>query len=119
MLFPPAQRKAFEDLEPRTLFSGPSPREQQMLELINRLRAHPAAELPLILNSKDPDIQNALAFFKVDRNELARQWALLSPVAPLAWNDALAKSALGHTQKMLSFDQQSHQLPGEVPLLAR
>jgi hypothetical protein len=119
MFFPSAHRKAFEDLEPRTLLSGPSPREQQMLELINRLRTRPAAELPLILNSKDPDIQNALSFFKVDRAELAKQWAGLTPVAPLAWSDALAKSALGHTQKMLALDQQSHQLPGEAPLLTR
>jgi uncharacterized protein YkwD len=108
-----------ERLEPRTLLSGPSPREQQMLELINRLRLRPAAELPMILASKDPDIRNALDFFNVDVNELKRQWAQLTPVAPLAWNDALAKSALGHSQKMLAADQQSHQLKGEAPLLGR
>jgi Ca2+-binding RTX toxin-like protein len=110
-----------EVLEPRTLLSagGPSPREQQMLELINRLRAHPADELPLILNSKDQDIQNALNFFGVDRKVLANQWAGLSPEAPLAWSDALAKSAKTHTERMLATDTQSHQLPGEAPLLGR
>src|SRR5260221_1582841 len=114
-----ANRTTLESLEPRTLLSGPSPREQQMLELINRLRLHPAAELPLILQSRDPDVQNALAFFHVDRAQLAKDWAGLTPVAPLAWNDALAKSALAHTQQMLAFDKQSHQLPGEAPLLSR
>jgi Ca2+-binding RTX toxin-like protein len=108
-----------EPLEPRTLLSGPSPREQQMLELINRLRANPAAELPLILNSTDPDIQNALNFFGVDRGVLAKQWASLTREAPLAWNDALAKSAKTHTDKMLATDTQSHQLPGEANLLGR
>jgi Ca2+-binding RTX toxin-like protein len=108
-----------EHLEPRTLLSGPSPREQQMLELINRLRLHPAAELPIILASKDPDIRNALDFFNVNLNELKRQWAGLAPSAPLAWNDALAKSALGHSQKMLASDTQSHQLKGEAALLDR
>ena len=109
----------FEPLEPRTLLSGPTAREQQMLELINRLRLHPAAELPLILQSKDPDVQSALSFFHVDVSALKSQWANLRPVAPLAWNDALAKSAYAHTRQMLAFDQQSHQLPGEAPLLAR
>lgn len=108
-----------ERLESRTLLSGPSPREQQMLELINRLRSHPAEELPLILNSKDPDIQNALNFFGVDRGVLAKQWAGLTREAPLAWNDALAKSAKTHTERMLATDTQSHQLPGESNLLGR
>lgn len=119
MLLTTVRRTIFELLESRTLLSGPSPREQQMLELINRLRLHPAAELPLILKSTDPDVQNALAFFHVDRAQLAKDWAGLTPVAPLAWNDALAKSALAHSQQMLAFDRQSHQLPGEAPLLAR
>src|SRR3954466_2110193 len=113
------KRTTFELLESRTLLSGPSAREQQMLELINRLRLHPAAELPLILQSKDSEVQNALSFFKVDVNTLKAQWAGLTPVAPLAWNDALAKSAFAHTRQMLAFDQQSHQLPGEAPLLSR
>jgi len=115
-------RPGCEALEARVFLSasvGPSAREQQMLELINRLRLRPAAELPMILASKDPDIRNALDFFNVDVNELKRQWAQLTPVAPLAWNDALAKSALGHSQKMLAADQQSHQLRGEAPLLGR
>lgn len=111
--------KDIEPLEPRTLLSGPSPREQQMLELINRLRARPAQELPLILNSKDPDVQNALNFFGVDRKVLAKQWAGLSAEAPLAWNDALTKSARTHTDRMLATDTQSHQLPGEANLLGR
>ncbi|HEY7117985.1 MAG TPA: CAP domain-containing protein [Tepidisphaeraceae bacterium] len=110
-----------ETLESRTLLSaaGPTPREQQMLEFLNRLRAHPAQELPLILNSKDPDIQRALSFFKVDRKALANQWTSLSAVPPLAWNDQLAKAGKDHNQRMIASDQQSHQLPGEEPLLGR
>jgi hypothetical protein len=112
-------RNRLEPLEGRTLLSGPSPREQQMLELMNRLRTRPAQELPLILNSKDPDVVNALAFFRVDRKALAGQWAGLSAVPPLAWNDALARAAKGHTERMAGSDKQSHQLPGEAPLLGR
>jgi len=119
MSLPVVQASRLESLEPRTLLSGPSPREQQMLELINRLRAHPSTELPAILNSRDPDIRASLAFFDVNYKELARQWATLKPAAPLAWNDNLAKAALGHDQQMLKFDQQSHQLPSEPALLGR
>jgi len=121
MPFPAAsdQSPSIESLESRTLLSGPSPREQQMLELINRLRQHPAEELPRILESTDPDVQNALAFFQVDPAELARQWKSLTPVAPLAWNEALSRAARSHTQQMIAGDQQSHQLPGEAALASR
>jgi uncharacterized protein YkwD len=111
-----------EPLEKRAMLSaaaGPSPREQQMLELINRLRARPAEELPLILNSKDPDIRTALSFFNVNLRALAADWKSLTPAAPLAWNDALAKAAKGHSERMLTADRQSHQLPGEPALAAR
>jgi uncharacterized protein YkwD len=109
-----------EALESRVLLSvGPSAREQQMLELLNRLRMHPKEELPLLLASKDPDVQNALAFFKTDRNALAKQWASLSAVAPLAWNGVLSNAALAHSNKMLAANKQSHQLPGEPALLDR
>ena len=112
-------RYFFETLEPRTLLSGPTPREQTMLTLLNRLRTRPAAELPLILKSRDPDVQNALSFFKVDLKKLAADWATLSPVPPLAWNDALTRAAKTHSDKMLASNQQSHQLPGEAVLLTR
>jgi uncharacterized protein YkwD len=108
-----------EVLEPRTLLSGPSPREQLMLELLNRLRTKPAQELPLILKSKDPDVQNALTFFKVDLKKLASDWKSLLAVAPVAWNEALTKAAKTHSGKMLTSDQQSHQLPNEATLLNR
>ncbi len=44
------------------------------------------------------------------------QWSELEPTAPLAWNEQLTDAALAHTELMLSFDQQSHRLPGEPSL---
>src|SRR5438552_2526310 len=113
--------KCVENLESRVLLSvnEPSAREQLALELINRARANPAAELPLLLNSTDPNVQNALSAFGVDRNALQTAWGSLVAAPPLAWNDALAAGALAHTQKMLEFDQQSHALPGEADLGTR
>jgi hypothetical protein len=87
-----------------------------MLELINRARLNPSAELQLLLNSSDPGVQGGINFFKVNKDVLASQWQSLQPVPPLAWNANLATAALTHSQQMLAFDQQSHQLPGEPSL---
>lgn len=42
--------------------ASPTAREQELLELINRMRIAPAAELDLLLNSSDPDIKIALDY---------------------------------------------------------
>jgi hypothetical protein len=118
MSLPPVAR--FEQLEIRRLFSfDPAAREQEMLELLNRFRANPAAELNLLTHSSDADVNSAISFFKVNMSVLAQQWSTLSPVAPLAWSPALATSALGHSNQMLQYQLQSHQLPGELDLGAR
>src|SRR6185503_227385 len=111
-----------QPLEARTLLAAsalPTPREQQMLELINRFRTHPQDELPLLLESDDPDIQNALRFFNVDENQLHQQWKQLQAAPPLAWNEALSRTAKGHNNRMLAAGRQSHQLPGEPVLSQR
>jgi hypothetical protein len=94
----------------------PSAQEQQMLELINRMRLAPAAELNLLLNSGDAAVASALSFFKVNINTLTQQWANLLPTAPLAWSNQLSDAALGHNQQMIAAGVQSHQLPGEALL---
>jgi Ca2+-binding RTX toxin-like protein len=101
---------------------NPSAQEQELLELINRMRMNPAGELPILTNSlnpigsADPDVNSALRFFNVDGTLLANQWSQLSPAAPLAWNLNLYNAARTHNQAMIAQDTQSHQLPGELPL---
>ena len=51
----------FEALEDRTLLSA-GLQEQYDLYLLNRMRTDPAHELPLLVNSTDPNVQNALSF---------------------------------------------------------
>ncbi|MGA2232127.1 MAG: CAP domain-containing protein [Tepidisphaeraceae bacterium] len=110
-----------ELLEFRLLWSAsnPSGDEQQTLELINRMRQNPAAELPLLENSTDPDVQEALKFYNVNLTELAAEWATLTPAPPLAWNADLAAAARKHDKLMLADNTQSHQLPGEADLPTR
>jgi hypothetical protein len=46
--------------------ANPTAREQELLELINRMRIAPSAELALLLASSDQSIKDALTYFKVD-----------------------------------------------------
>jgi hypothetical protein len=105
-----------EPLEARTLLSGPSAREQQMLEWVNRFRANPSAEMTRLLQSGDADVASALRVFDVDLDILRQQWKTLSPSPPLAWSDALHQAALSHDRAMLGADLQTHQVPGEPSL---
>ncbi|WP_167525420.1 calcium-binding protein [Roseomonas genomospecies 6] len=73
---------------------APTNDEQYLLELVNRFRLSPQSELTRILNSADPKIQSALRVFGVDLSLVASQAASLKPLAPLAWNGAIDKSAV-------------------------
>jgi hypothetical protein len=97
----------------------PSPRAQESLELLNRMRLNPQAELPLLLNAGDPDVDSAVCGFMVDQQLLAQQWSTLRPVPPLAWHPALITAALNHSQAMLAANMQTHQAPGEPALATR
>jgi len=99
--------------------ANPNAREQYMLELINRMRINPQAEYDILVNSTNPDIQTALSFFKVNLTELKSQWELLKPAQPVAWSNKLHDSAVTHTQLMIDYDQQSHNLPDEPSLRDR
>ncbi|NET69658.1 MAG: hypothetical protein F6K62_00945 [Sphaerospermopsis sp. SIO1G2] len=92
----------------------PTANEQYMLTLVNRMRINPADEYAILTN--DPSVQPVLSFFGVDLNVLQQQWDTLVPTNPLAWSDQLNLAADNHNQLMISFDQQSHQLPGEPGL---
>jgi Ca2+-binding RTX toxin-like protein len=103
----------------------PTAEEQLTLELVNAARADPGGEVDrLILDREnriaaDSDVTSALTFFDVDIDLLVAQLAEFEAVAPLAWNDNLGQSADTHSELMISFDEQSHNLPGEPGLLDR
>ena len=107
-----------EALEPRQLLSfDPSANEQYMLQLLNRMRMNPAAELGLLTSSlgnpahsSDPDIDADLVYFNTSGVALQQQWNSLTPAAPLAWNSLLYGTAEGHNTEMIAGDVQSHQV---------
>ena len=90
--------------------ASPTPREQEFLELVNRMRMNPNAELGLLLNSADLDVQSAIKDFNVNKTTLTNQWASLKIVAPLAWSNKLNESAKSHNAVMIQYDQQEHQV---------
>jgi uncharacterized protein YkwD len=69
--------------------------------------------------SANADIDAALRYFNTSGTALASQWASLTAVQPLAWNDKLYAAAEGHNAAMIAADQQTHQAPGEAELGAR
>ena len=103
----------------------PSVLEQQLLEYINRLRLDPAGEFDRLILNEDtgqgvtPDITRALEFFGTSATAFRQQMEQLSPVAPIAWNDALARGASLHNGMMIEADQQAHVFPGGPSLSDR
>ena len=101
----------------------PTAFEQALLEYTNQARLNPAGEFDVALSvaadgimNTQSDIASAVRYFGVDLDAFREQMAAFDPVAPLAWNGALATAALNHTELMIETDTQSHMLPGEVGL---
>jgi uncharacterized protein YkwD len=100
--------------------ANPTAQEQESLELVNRIRTVPQAELDLLLNAADPatrqQIEYALASYGVNLNTLRAQWQTLQPVAPVAWSSELNNAAATHNSVMIAADVQAHQVTGEPTL---
>ncbi|MCF2903367.1 DUF4214 domain-containing protein [Octadecabacter sp. CECT 8868] len=101
--------------------NAPNEFEQLMLEYTNRARMNPDGEYDVAMDaiSSNAGIASAVSYFGVDMDVFATQMAAYDPVAPLAWNDALAIAADGHSQLMIEEDEQSHRIEGEASLLDR
>ncbi|MEX2188599.1 MAG: dockerin type I domain-containing protein [Pirellulales bacterium] len=125
-------------LVPRSFARAPTNEEQLMVELVNRMRANPQAELAKLVNittvpsvawgspkSTDSSTTDALNAFGVNPTTLYNQWQLLTPAPPVAWNEQLAVSALTYSNVMVLNDAQAHNLDehkfpnGDVDLIGR
>lgn len=103
--------------------AAPTAEQQYVLELVNRLRMSPAAELEKLVNmsspgvwgspmSDDPLVAAALSFYQVSASALAAQWGSLVAAPPVAWNDSLAAAGSLYSDLMINLDQQAHGLGG-------
>jgi uncharacterized protein YkwD len=111
-------------LVPMALHADPTAEQQYMLEVLNRMRLAPAAELEKMVNMSSPgvwdspasdhsSVASALAFFGVSASALSSQWSTLTAAPPLAWNDSLAAASDTYSNLMVSLDQQAHGLDGQ------
>jgi uncharacterized protein YkwD len=104
--------------------TDPTDVQQYWLELINRMRTNPAAELERLTNysvpgstfanpaSDDPFVNTALQYYNTSASVLAAQWAGLTPAPALAWNGLLSDSASTYSNVMVALDVQAHNLDG-------
>ncbi|SDI70133.1 hypothetical protein [Alloyangia pacifica] len=97
----------------------PTAFEQQMLDYINRARLDPSGEFDALIadaasgTAVQANITSALRYFGVDLALFRDQLAAHDPVAPLAWNRALAAAAGAHSQVMIDTRTQGHQIGDE------
>lgn len=103
----------------------PTAEQQYWLELINRMRRDPAAELNQLVNltspstwgspkSDDPSIAAALDFYGTDAATLSSQWSTLTAAPAVAWNGSLAQAATTYSNVMVTQDRQDHGLDGQT-----
>jgi hypothetical protein len=95
----------------------PTDDEQLYVELLNRARANPQAEVNRILGSDDIFIQNALGL--VDTNQVVSQFSTIAATAPLSFNSKLLTAARNQTQYQFDNGIQTHTGPGTNTLRER
>jgi uncharacterized protein YkwD len=107
-----------EQLELRRLLAiNPTSQEQEELQLINRFRTDPLGEFNRVflsstpLVARDSSLQEDLDFFKVNGEVLKSEWAAISPVAPLTWNEVISNFSASHNQSMITQNQLFHTDP--------
>ncbi len=105
--------------------ADPTAVQQYWLEMINRMRTNPAAELERLTNysvpgvsfanpaSDDPSVVAALQYYNTSASLLATQWGMLTASPALAWNGTLGNTATTYSNVMVAFDLQQHDLDGE------
>ncbi|MEY3386851.1 MAG: hypothetical protein RIR53_1662 [Bacteroidota bacterium] len=86
----------------------PTPEEQLMLEYINRARANPTEEGIRLLDTKDPAVQGAYSYFKIDAAKTKQAFAGYPERPPLAFHPLLIESSRNHTKDMDEKNFQGH-----------
>ncbi len=110
-------RPVLQDLEVRCLLSSadpyePTAAEQYMLELINQVRANPAAAGQQFVAIAQSDPVIAAATRTEDLNQFLQVIDGYGPEPPLAFNTSLIEAALDRDNAMLAANNQFHSPPG-------
>jgi hypothetical protein len=93
---------------PAVDWGEPTGDEQEMLWLINRSRANPAADGVRMVETDDPNVQAAIDYFGIDRDQIKIDFQQYAPKPPLIMNRLLTNAARGHTLDMKTNNFQGH-----------
>lgn len=84
----------------------PTPKEQALLELVQRVRADPPTEGKRVVDL--PEVQGAIAQFGVNKAQVVNDFMGYMPVPPFAFDPKLHDSALFHSNDMSTNQFQDH-----------
>lgn len=89
--------------------SHPDGNEQEMVWLMNRARANPAAEGAWLAGGADSsDVQSAMDYFKVDTDVLLAEFDAMEAKPPAAFDVRLYNAAKAHSEDLIARDAQDH-----------
>ncbi|MBI2793401.1 MAG: T9SS type A sorting domain-containing protein [Ignavibacteria bacterium] len=86
----------------------PSDDEQYMLELMNNARANPAAAGIQVIDTDDPEVQQAYTYWQIDRQATKQAFTAYPSRPPLAFHPSLLLASEKHTADMIANNFQGH-----------
>ncbi len=87
---------------------GPTVDAQYMLEVLNLVRANPAAGAEWVQSKVDAETQVTLSYYNVDLNAVKQAIASSPKRQPLGWDARVAAAAQAHSDDMAANRFQSH-----------
>ena len=94
--------------KPATAYSHgePTPKEQELLELVQRARANPPEEGKIVVALDE--VQSAMKQFGIDSQQIIDAFAKIAPAPPLTFDTHLMESAKVHSEDMAKNGFQEH-----------
>ena len=87
----------------------PDGNEQQLVWLMNRARANPAAEGLFLTNSGDSGINSAISFFQISATQIQSEFAAIPAKPPAAFDRRLYEASRVHSLDLIARDAQDHE----------
>ena len=86
----------------------PDGNEQQLVWLMNRARANPAAEGQFLTNSGDSGINSGISFFQISPAQIQSEFAATAAKPPAAFDRRLYEASRIHSLDLIAREAQDH-----------
>ncbi len=87
----------------------PDGNEQQLVWLMNRARANPAAEGLFLTNSGDTGINSGISFFQISPTQIRNEFAAIPAQPPASFDRRLYDASRTHSLDLIARDAQDHE----------